>query len=70
MAIESTIEKAVFDAWRDQQRVKIFIRSGKQLYEGLIDRIYENKIIRFAMGKANCKKIYGFVLINDILEVI
>ena len=71
MKLPDHILDYVSDACSTRARIVLVLRDNDEWYEGVVERIYNQKIIKFvASVPGRACSVTGFLLVSDILEVI
>jgi hypothetical protein len=61
----------IADACHNKNKIILILKNGNGWYEGVVEKIYEQKIVKFATKvPGRVSSVSGFLLISDILEVI
>lgn len=70
MSVALKILDCIAEAYKRKSRIKLLLKDQNQLYEGMIDKIYENHAIRFVTSTSGRNPtITGFVLVSDIHQI-
>ena len=64
--MQTGVERLISEA--QSNRSKIILRSGESFYEGQVERIYENRVIKFCTGSGRHART-GYFLLADVDEV-
>jgi hypothetical protein len=69
MKIGKTLSDLLMDACAGKNRIILILKNGNGWCEGIVEKIYENKIVKF-VSQGRTYPITGFLLVSDILDVI
>jgi hypothetical protein len=61
------VKRLILEAYKS--KIRITVKMGVRFYEGMVERIYENEIVKFSIAEGNRFKT-AFFLISDIEAVL
>jgi hypothetical protein len=65
------VEASVHDACKTQSRIIVILKNHNEWYEGVVEKIHENRIVKFVTRVPHRSlQVTGFLLMSDILEVL
>jgi hypothetical protein len=65
-----SVELSIVKALERRNLITIIMDSGSEQYQGLVDKIYENRIFRFVMKARGTSCLAGYILMADVKQVI